>query len=101
EQQLESQKMSKIYASTEMILCSHWKRCTQPLVSPRKNSRVSSKMGLFTMMNLSRYACHLVRIPYLTNLGQSILQNARLLVEQVRTSTRTPLVSVLLHGLPG
>lgn len=32
---------------------------------------------------------------------QSILQNARLLVEQVRTSTRTPLVSVLLHGLPG
>ncbi|PVF99964.1 AAA-domain-containing protein [Serendipita vermifera] len=32
---------------------------------------------------------------------ESILQNARLLVEQVRTSTRTPLVSVLLHGLPG
>jgi len=32
---------------------------------------------------------------------ENILQNARLLVEQVRTSTRTPLVSVLLHGLAG
>jgi vesicle-fusing ATPase len=40
-------------------------------------------------------------LPISDNLGQSILQNARLLVEQVRTSTRTPLVSVLLHGLPG
>ncbi|CCA70665.1 related to SEC18-Vesicular-fusion protein, functional homolog of NSF [Serendipita indica DSM 11827] len=32
---------------------------------------------------------------------ESIKQNARLLVEQVRTSEKTPLVSVLLHGLPG
>ncbi|KIM29575.1 hypothetical protein M408DRAFT_67819, partial [Serendipita vermifera MAFF 305830] len=32
---------------------------------------------------------------------ESILSSARLLVEQVRTSTRTPLVSVLLHGFSG
>ncbi|KAG8858031.1 transport between ER and Golgi ATPase protein [Serendipita sp. 411] len=32
---------------------------------------------------------------------ENLLQNAKLLVEQVRTSSRTPLVSVLLHGLPG
>ncbi|KAG6866108.1 hypothetical protein C0991_008415 [Blastosporella zonata] len=30
-----------------------------------------------------------------------ILRSGELLVEQVRTSTRTPLVSVLLHGSPG
>jgi vesicle-fusing ATPase len=29
------------------------------------------------------------------------LQSGQLLVEQVRSSTRTPLVSVLLHGPPG
>lgn len=32
---------------------------------------------------------------------QSILRDGKLFVEQVRTSQRTPLVSVLLHGPPG
>ncbi|KAG6832359.1 hypothetical protein H0H87_001824 [Tephrocybe sp. NHM501043] len=32
---------------------------------------------------------------------REILHSGELLVEQVRTSTRTPLVSVLLHGSPG
>lgn len=35
------------------------------------------------------------------HIAQKILQAGRLLVEQVRTSTRTPLVSVLLYGPPG
>lgn len=32
---------------------------------------------------------------------QEILHDGQLFVEQVRTSTRTPLVSLLLHGPPG
>lgn len=32
---------------------------------------------------------------------QEILRSGELFVDQVRTSTRTPLVSVLLHGPPG
>ena len=32
---------------------------------------------------------------------QDLLRSGELFVEQVRTSTRTPLVSVLLHGPPG
>lgn len=33
--------------------------------------------------------------------AQDILRSGKLFVDQVRTSTRTPLVSVLLHGPPG
>jgi vesicle-fusing ATPase len=33
--------------------------------------------------------------------GQDLLRTGQLFVEQVRTSTRTPLVSILLHGPPG
>ena len=32
---------------------------------------------------------------------QELLKTGQLFVEQVRTSTRTPLVSILLHGAPG
>src|ERR1700761_85974 len=32
---------------------------------------------------------------------QELLRSGKLFVEQVRTSTRTPLVSLLLHGPPG
>jgi vesicle-fusing ATPase len=32
---------------------------------------------------------------------QELLRSAQLIVEQVRTSTRAPVVSVLLHGPPG
>lgn len=34
-------------------------------------------------------------------LEQTILRDGKLLVEQVRVSQRTPLVSVLIHGPPG
>ncbi|KAH9174510.1 AAA-domain-containing protein [Lactarius sanguifluus] len=34
-------------------------------------------------------------------LAQELLRSGKLFVEQVRTSTRTPLVSLLLYGLPG
>ena len=33
--------------------------------------------------------------------AQELLRSGELFVEQVRTSSRTPLVSVLLHGPPG
>ncbi|TIC68428.1 vesicular-fusion protein SEC18 [Wallemia mellicola] len=39
-------------------------------------------------------------IHYSSNIG-NILNDGKLYVEQVRNSTRTPLVSVLLHGPPG
>jgi vesicle-fusing ATPase len=34
-------------------------------------------------------------------LAQALLRDGELLVEQVRSSSRTPLVSLLLHGPPG
>lgn len=37
-----------------------------------------------------------IPLPY-----QELLRSGQLFVEQVRTSTRTPLVSLLLHGPPG
>ena len=37
----------------------------------------------------------------LTAFRQELLGSGQLFVEQVRTSTRTPLVSILLHGPPG
>jgi vesicle-fusing ATPase len=36
-----------------------------------------------------------------SNSAQELLRSGQLFVEQVRTSTRTPLVSLLLHGPPG
>ncbi|CCM00433.1 uncharacterized protein FIBRA_02465 [Fibroporia radiculosa] len=40
-------------------------------------------------------------IIHYSNVVDEILRSGKLFVEQVRTSTRTPLVSVLLHGPPG
>ena len=39
--------------------------------------------------------------PWLKNIYQDLLRTGQLFVEQVRSSTRTPLVSLLLHGPPG
>lgn len=37
----------------------------------------------------------------MSDLIQELLKSGELFVDQVRTSTRTPLVSILLHGPPG
>lgn len=39
--------------------------------------------------------------PIIERFSQEILSTGQLFVNQVQTSTRTPLVSVLLHGPPG
>ena len=56
-----------------------------------------------TVVDVRSFSVLLTR-PYLILLyfqPQELLRSGQLFVEQVRTSTRTPLVSLLLHGPPG
>src|SRR6267154_2049430 len=61
---------------------------------------MSLRMELFIMTRLLRYAA-CVFCGVVLMLSQEILEQGKLFVNQVARSTRTPRVSILLHGPPG